>query len=235
MSKMDSYRYDLHVHSALSPCAENDMTPVTVVGKAMLDGLDFIAIADHNAIGSVEVALLAGREYGIKVVPAMELQTNEDIHILCLFEKFEELKAFYDEIDFGPLKNNKAIFGDQLMYDEDDNVVAEEERMLLASANISSESVPELVKRHNGVAIPAHIDREMNGMLQILGTVTEGFDTVEISSRADENFVKEWSGKKRTVIDSDAHVLDDISTKGVIELEEYSVAALLDSLGRIKK
>lgn len=235
MSKMDSYRYDLHVHSALSPCAENDMTPVTIVGKAMLDGLDFIAIADHNAIGSVEVALLAGREYGIKVVPAMELQTNEDIHILCLFEKFEELKAFYDEIDFGSLKNNKAIFGDQLVYDEDDNVVAEEERMLLASANISSESVPELVIRHNGVAIPAHIDREMNGMLQILGAVTDGFDTVEISSRADEDFVKEWSGKKRTVIDSDAHVLDDISTKGVIELEEYSVAALLDSLGRTKK
>lgn len=231
---MESYRYDLHVHSALSPCAENDMTPVTVVGKAMLDGLDFVAIADHNAIDSVQVALAAGKAFGIKVVPAMELQTNEDIHILCLFEAFDELKSFFDEIDFCRLKNKKEIFGEQLIFDEDDNVVGEEERMLLASANISSEAVPELVKKHNGVAIPAHIDRDMNGMLQILGTVTDGFDTVEISTAASEEFAREWKAKKRVVTDSDAHTLDSISKKGVIELEEYSVAALLDSLGRTR-
>ena len=80
-------KYDLHVHSALSPCADNDMTPVNVVAYAKLNGLDMVAISDHNAIGNVEVALKAGEAFGITVVPAIEVQTLEDIHILCLFKK----------------------------------------------------------------------------------------------------------------------------------------------------
>ena len=75
---MALYHYDLHIHSALSPCAEKDMTPVTIVGLGKMNGLDFIAVSDHNSIKNVEVALKAGEFYGIKVVPAMELQTNED-------------------------------------------------------------------------------------------------------------------------------------------------------------
>lgn len=227
---MMKYLYDLHIHSALSPCAENDMTPVTIVGQAKLSGLDFVAIADHNAIGNVEVALAAGEAYGIAVVPAIELQTSEDIHILCLFERFGDLKAFFGEIKFSQLKNRKDIFGDQIIFDEDDNIVGEEERMLLASADISSEDVPALAERYGGVAVPAHIDREMNGMLAILGAVTEGYRTVEFSSQADGAFINEWSDNRKVIIDSDAHALDDISLKGEIELKEYSVKALLDAL-----
>lgn len=229
---MKTYRYDLHIHSALSPCAENEMTPVTVVGAAKLSGLDFVAIADHNAIGNVQVAQAAGEAYGIKVVPSMELQTNEDIHILCLFDTYEQLKCFYDEVEFADLLNRKDIFGEQLVIDEDDNVVGEEERMLLACANISSDNVPQLARKHGGLAIPAHIDREMNGMLAILGAVTDNYETVEISSRATDEFIAQWREKKTVVIDSDAHTLDDISQRGEIELEEYSVSALLDALGR---
>ena len=79
------YRYDLHIHSALSPCAEEEMTPVTIVGQAALSGLDFVAIADHNAIGHVPLALRAGEEFGVRGVPAVEVQTSEDIHLLCMF------------------------------------------------------------------------------------------------------------------------------------------------------
>ena len=120
---MGLYHYDLHIHSALSPCAENDMTPVTIVGLAKLNGLDFVAISDHNSIKNVEVAMAAGQFYGINVVPAMELQTNEDIHILCLFRNFEGLKSFYSEINFSTRLNKPKIFGEQRIIDEDDNIV----------------------------------------------------------------------------------------------------------------
>ncbi len=224
------YKYDLHIHSALSPCADNDMTPVNIVGTAKLLGLDYVAIADHNAIGNVKVAILAGIEYGIKVVPAFELQTNEDVHILCLFKKFESLENFYNSIKFSTRQNRKEIFGEQLLLDEDDNVIGEEQNMLLDSAQISSEDVPKLVDKFDGVAIPAHIDRDMNGMLQMLGAITDGYDTVEISNNADNEFLAMWKNQRMVIIDSDAHTLNDISTKGEIELKEYSIDALIEKL-----
>lgn len=221
------YRYDLHVHSALSPCADKDMTPVTIVGAAKLLGLDFVAIADHNSVLNVEVAMAAGEAYGIEVVPAMELQTREDVHILCLFPTFEALQAFHSAVTFSKRLNRPDIFGEQLIMDEDDNVVGHEPTMLLDSADISSTDVPELVARFGGAAVPAHIDRDSNGMIAILGGIEDGYGTVEISSKASAEFVEKWSKGRIVIVDSDAHTLDAISSKGEVELAEYSVSALL--------
>lgn len=229
------FSYDLHIHSALSPCAENSMTPVTVVGTAKILGLDFVAISDHNSILNVEVAMRAGEEFGVKVVPAIEVQSNEDVHILCLFKTFEDLKAFTDEIPFSDRKNREDIFGEQLIMDEDDNVVGREEKMLLDSAKISADVIPDIVEKHGGVAIPAHIDRDGNGMLAILGSIPKRYSTVELSSKCDRADLESWAESRLVVIDSDAHVLDDISTRGVIDLDEYSVSALVDRLKQGKK
>ena len=38
--------YDLHIHSCLSPCGDEDMTPGNIVGMAALKGLDVIAVTD---------------------------------------------------------------------------------------------------------------------------------------------------------------------------------------------
>ena len=40
---------DLHIHSCLSPCGDELMTPNNIAGMAMLKGLDAIAVADHNS------------------------------------------------------------------------------------------------------------------------------------------------------------------------------------------
>lgn len=226
------FKYDLHIHSALSPCADKSMTPTNIAGYAKLSGLDFAAVSDHNAIANVPAAIEAGREYGIKIVPAMELQTNEDIHLLCLFESFDALERFFNVIEFSDRRNRSDIFGCQLVLDSDDNVLYEEERMLLDSAKISSNEAGRLARKLGGIAVPAHIDREMNGMLAILGAVGEEFGTVEISARADENFIREWKKSRNVILNSDAHVLNDISSKGEINLEEYSIKALLDAVGR---
>ncbi|MEG2203410.1 MAG: PHP domain-containing protein, partial [Christensenellaceae bacterium] len=41
--------YDFHIHSALSPCGEDDMTPNNIVNMAKIKGLDAIAVCDHNS------------------------------------------------------------------------------------------------------------------------------------------------------------------------------------------
>lgn len=224
------YRYDLHIHSALSPCAEEEMTPVTIVGQAALSGLDFVAVADHNAIGHVPLALRAGEEFGVTVVPAVEVQTREDIHLLCLFATYEELEAFFRRIPVSERKNRSDLFGEQLYFDEDDNVIGHEERMLLDSAAISCDDVRELAFAMGGIAVPAHIDRDANSMLNILGAVPVEYPVVELSSRASEETLAEWSRERLVIVDSDAHILDDISVRGEMDLPERSASALVTAL-----
>lgn len=222
--------YDLHIHSALSPCADDQMTPANIVGWAKLGEIDAVAIADHNAIANVRVAMNVGDAYGVVVVPAMELQTAEDIHILCLFDSFENLQSFYDCIDFADIQNRAEIFGEQWIMDEDDNVIATEPRMLLVASGISVEDVFSLADKFDGIAIPAHIDREENGMVAILGTVTEDFDVVELSPTADES-MQQYCQNRKVIADSDAHVLEDIGkAHGVLQVEELSARGILRAL-----
>ena len=51
---------DLHIHSALSPCADDDMTPNNIVNMAMLKKLDAISITDHNSCDNVEQSSSSG-------------------------------------------------------------------------------------------------------------------------------------------------------------------------------
>ena len=45
---MNRYFYDFHIHSCLSPCGDNDMTPNNIVGMAAISGLEIIAITDNE-------------------------------------------------------------------------------------------------------------------------------------------------------------------------------------------
>ncbi|MDR1939725.1 MAG: phosphoesterase [Clostridiales bacterium] len=229
------YFYDLHIHSALSPCADNDMTPNNIMGMAAVNGLNIIAVADHNSIKNVGSFLALQEEYDVTVVPAFELQTAEDIHFLCLFPDIGSLTRFYDGISFGDIKNNKTIFGDQLIFDAADNVVGEEERMLLASADIYSYRVRKAVREAGGVAVPAHIDRETNGMVSILGNLDDDYDAVEFSPKADGAFRQIYGKNRSVLIDSDSHMLGTISEAvNAVELDERSAKALIKRLyGRL--
>ena len=223
-------KYDLHIHSALSPCADDNMTPSNIVGFAKLQGLDAVAIADHNAIANVKVAMDVGDAFDVVVVPAMELQTAEDIHILCLFESLEDLQSFYNCINFADIQNRAEIFGEQLILDEDDNILGKEQRMLLVASGVSVEEVVSLAKQHNGIAVAAHVDREENGMVAILGTVTEDFSVVEISATATKQIQCYTTGRK-VITNSDAHTLEDIGVAdGELEVVERSAKGILQAL-----
>jgi len=216
---MNRYYYDLHIHSCLSPCAENDMTPCNIAGLAALNGLNIVALTDHNSGKNCPAFYKAAKNYGVIPVAGMELTTAEDIHLVCLFPTLEDAMNFSDEIDKRRIrvKNRKDIFGDQLIMDEEDNVLGEEEDLLPNATTVSLDEAPTLVEKHNGVCYPAHIDREANGIIAILGELpkTPEFSSVEIRDRENTDaYVKEHNLEGKTdVVSSDAHMIEQLREK----------------------
>ena len=86
---MKKYYYDLHIHSCLSPCGDNDMTPNNIAGMGVVAKLDIMALTDHNTCRNCPAFFAAAEKNGIVPVAGMELTTAEDIHLLCLFEELE--------------------------------------------------------------------------------------------------------------------------------------------------
>ena len=223
-------KYDLHIHSGLSPCAENDMSPINILAMSSVKGLNMIAISDHNAIDNVKVTVELGNLLHITVVPAIELQTSEDIHMLCLFKKVEDLENFFKEVKLQQVVNNEQIFGEQIIYDEDGKDVSHLDNLLLVASNIPSYKIKSIITKYDGVAIPAHIDIESNSMLNILGNVDEEFRVVEISSHATKEFKEKYSNRLE-LFNSDAHTLVDIGKQeGKLNLRKNTAECLIEYL-----
>ena len=104
---MNDYFYDLHIHSALSPCADNDMTPNNIAGMAAIKGLSILALTDHNSAKNCPAFFDACKQQGIIAIAGMELSTAEDIHLVCLFEELDDAMRFDAEIEkhLMPIKN----------------------------------------------------------------------------------------------------------------------------------
>ena len=242
---MNAYAYDLHVHSALSPCADDDNTPNNLAGMAALNGIQVMALTDHNTCRNCPAFFAAAKRYGVVPVPGMELTTAEDIHVVCLFENLEDALSFSDEVDSRRIliPNRKDIFGDQFIYDENDEVIGEEAHLLSNATTISLDEAPEIVKKYGGVCYPAHIDRESNGVIAILGTFPES----PYFTAAELHFAKNLTAYpeefpilkgKRLVVSSDAHYLGDLREENerlLIPDEPYSGAFVRKNLIRILK
>lgn len=231
---MNRYYYDFHIHSCLSPCADDDNTPNNIAGMATLCGLNIVALTDHNSCKNCPAFYEACKRYGIIPVAGMELTTAEDIHVVCLFERLEEAMAFDEELQKHRMliKNRTDIFGNQLILDGEDNVIGEEEHFLSNATDISLEQVPEIVEHFNGVCYPAHIDRQANGVVAVLGTFPETpyFKNIEINRREKiEEYVSKYSLEdKRVIVSSDAHYLTDMRDKeNYFELEDEPYSAAL--------
>ena len=216
---MRRYYYDLHNHSCLSPCADNDNTPNNLTGMAALSGIEILALTDHNTAKNCPAFFEAAERYGILPVAGVELTTSEDIHAVCLFENLADAMRFDKALEVHRLKfkNRPDIFGEQLILDGMDNVIGTEEDLLSYATDISIEDAPALVKSYGGVCYPAHIDRDANGIISVLGTLPEDaeFSCVEFhKSENVEKFATRYSISGKTVIiSSDAHCLTDIRDK----------------------
>ncbi len=216
---MNRYYYDFHIHSCLSPCGDDDNTPNNIAGMATLCGLNIVALTDHNTCKNCPAFFEAAKKYGIIPIAGMELTTSEDIHVVCLFEELGDAMRFNEYIDSKRIriKNRPTIFGEQLIMDGEDNVIGSEPYLLSNATSISIEDVYTLVDSFGGISFPAHIDRESNGIIAILGTLP--FDTdfklFELNSKEKADSYSERYGidQSRFVIGSDAHILTDMRDK----------------------
>lgn len=213
---MSRYYYDFHVHSCLSPCGDADNTPNNLAGMAFLNGVSIMALTDHNSSRNCPAFFAAARRYGIVPIAGMELTTSEDIHAVCLFETLEDALAFNDEVDTRRIriKNREDIFGEQLILDEEDNVIAHEEDLLINATTISLDEAPQLAASYGGICYPAHIDRPANGAIEILGDFPHyvGFRLAELHDRSNKEAYVSTYGLEgmRLLFSSDAHYLDQL-------------------------
>ncbi len=213
---MTRYRYDFHVHSCLSPCGDADNTPNNIAGMAYLNGINIMALTDHNTSRNCPAFFAAARRYGVIPVAGMELTTSEDIHAVCLFERLEDALAFNDEVDTRRvrIKNREDIFGEQLLLDENDNVVGREEDLLINATTIALDEAPILAAKYGGICYPAHIDKQANGAIEILGDFPHyaGFRIAEMHDREKIQTYVETYGLQgmRIMVSSDAHYLHQL-------------------------
>ena len=211
--------YDFHIHSCLSPCAENEMTPATIAGMAALNGLRMAALTDHNSCGNLPAFFEACRAYGVLPVAGIEVESAEAVHIVCLFPQMDLAMDFWQDTvkpALPSIKNKPAIFGDQQFMNADDEVVGEEPILLINSTGLSIDDIADAARRAGGVPFPAHVDRPSNGIIEILGGFPPepGFACVEFNDSKNILALRQTYlelGNLLTLTNSDAHRLEQIN------------------------
>jgi PHP family Zn ribbon phosphoesterase len=212
---LQQYFADLHVHTALSPCGSDEMTPPAIVTAALQAGLALVAICDHNSARNAAAVQDAAGER-LAVLAGMEVTSVEVAHVLGLFPTVADAEAAGADVrSLLPVADNDytVYWGEQPLMDADGRVVGAETRALGLATTLTVEAVVELIHRYGGLAIASHIDRRSFGVISQLGffPAQAGFDAVELSSHVSATAVPELSalGLPMTTA-SDAHYLADI-------------------------
>ncbi len=229
---VNKFYYDLHIHSCLSPCGDNDMTPNNIAGMAALKMLDIVALTDHNTAKNCPAFFKACKANGIIPIAGMELTTAEDIHIVCLFETLEAAMEFdsYVQTKRIFIKNRVDVFGEQLILDGDDNLIGTDEYLLSNATVLSLDEAYDAAVSHGALVYPAHIDRQSNGIISTLGMLPEtpGFSAVEYHNASEKSGYETRFpilSEKKIVVSSDAHYLWDINEREnyfLLDDEPYS-------------
>jgi hypothetical protein len=234
-----SFRADLHIHTALSPCADGEMTPPAIVAAAAKAGLDVIAISDHNTAGNVAAVQQAAKDAGngLTVFPGMEITSAEEAHVLGVFPDLQaaegaaaELRTLLPQADSAYY----TYFGDQTLHAATGHPVGTETAALSAASPLDLTSTVEFIHRLGGLAIAAHVDRKAFSVYSQLGFFPQeaGFDGVEVSRRVPEGspHLDEYSALGLPLVGfSDSHFLDEIGTAATelrLAAPEFSELAL---------
>jgi PHP family Zn ribbon phosphoesterase len=238
-SSRREYHVDLHIHTVLSACAEVEMIPPLIVEEALQKGLHVIAITDHNATGNATAVMEAAAGTELVVLPGMELLTQEEVDVLCIFDAPEQAQAWQAQVDrwLLPLDNDASHFGPQFLVDAAGDFVAEDTRMRKAPARVGIEEATRAVHALGGLVIPAHVERDVYGLMYVLGFWPPDLeaDAAEVSHnlRPSQAYTQYPSLRNIPIISSsDAHFLDWIgNTRTVFWLEDTpSVASLRSAL-----
>lgn len=208
---------DLHVHTALSPCADAAMTPPVIVGAALSEGLGMIAVCDHNSARNVAAVQEVAGDH-LVVLAGMEITTVEECHVVGLFPDAPSAEAAGAEVGvtLGVIDDDyETFFGEQRLLDAAGEETGRETLALATATTLSVDAAVGLVHRHGGIAVAAHIDRQSFGVIGQLGFFPSeaGFDAVELSRHvpADPQSEAEFRVHGLPVLHaSDAHYVRDV-------------------------
>ncbi len=192
------------------------MIPPLIVQKALECGLNLIAITDHNASENVPAVIRAAEGYDLCVLPGMELQTKEEVHVLCIFDTMDQLSNLQELVNrkLPDVKNNIEYFGEQFIVDHTGEFIQRKEQLLINSTTLSFEEAFHVVTELGGLFIPAHVNRQAFGLIDHLGFVPPNLDldALEISRHLSmEKVAEKFPQIKDYVIiqSGDVHYLDD--------------------------
>lgn len=229
---------DLHIHSVLSPCGDFDMAPGPVLEEARKKQLNLIAITDHNSGDNARAFCEAARHTGIIVLPGMEVTTQEEAHVLTLFDQVDQLLV-WQAIVYAALpaiKNKEEIFGVQVQVNAADEVVQIHDRFFAGTANLSIDTVVKQVHALGGLCIPAHVDKPVFSVISQLGAIPPDLDIIAVEiyrKRGIDAALKEFPELRNysLVRSSDAHYLQDIGVaRTTYFLESPTIQELRKSL-----
>ncbi|MCI5773734.1 MAG: PHP domain-containing protein [Erysipelotrichaceae bacterium] len=194
------------------------MTPNNIVNMALIKGLDMIAICDHNS--NLQLPAMAQLADKIKILYGVEIETQEEVHILALFKKLKDNQAFITVLDKYKLHtpNDPQFFGNQLIMDEKDQIVDQHADLLLTSTFLSIDDWIAHIHQHHGIAILAHVMDRKNSITNQLGFIPENIlcDAIEVKDKKEMALVKALYpayAQHLFLINSDAHRLVDISER----------------------
>ncbi|NLY90774.1 MAG: PHP domain-containing protein [Firmicutes bacterium] len=213
---LKTYNADLHLHTVLSPCGDGQMVPELIFSQALKNQVKVLAITDHNSTGNLP-AFLRCCPPEIWVIPGMEVQTKEEIHLICLFPGLEPAMEWGRTVRalLPPVRNEKGYFGPQIILDERGKISGEEELLLLNSIGLSLEETVVQVRNLGGIIYPAHIDRPAFSINSQIGFIpaTLEFRVLEISARTSWEQTSRQHPGYTLVQASDAHYLPQIGVK----------------------
>jgi 3',5'-nucleoside bisphosphate phosphatase len=232
-----TFAADLHVHTVLSPCGADEMTPPAVVEAALRRGLDMIAVCDHNSARNAPAVREAARGV-LAVLHGMEITTAEEVHVLGLFPDAEAALAAGEEVRATLPEADGAArrrFGEQTVCDAEGRAVGRERKLLAAASGFALPEAVRMISRHGGLAVAAHVDRPSFSVFSQLGLfpADAGFDAVEISATG---AVPAWAGLIAALTlprlhSSDAHFLEEIGKgRTSLRLEEPTFPELARAL-----
>ena len=235
--------YDLHIHSCLSPCGDNEMTPANIAGMAAVLGLDVVALTDHNSCRNCSPFLKMADTYGLLALPGMELTTAEDVHVLCLFPDLYAAMDFdaYVYARMFKIANKEHVFGAQLLYDENDQIIGHEPNLLISNASIHFEDVFDLTEERGGIMIPAHIEKTSNSLISNLGFVPPDSrflcaELKDLNKLQDLKTLNPYLDQCKIITNSDAHYLEHINEPtNFLEVHSRKISDILRALKGLGK
>ena len=222
------YFYDVHIHTALSPCADVLMSPNNILNMAMLKELNIIAITDHNSCLQLDVIEELKESYEMLVVPGAEIEVKEKYHVVCLFASFEEARRFQKEIEsyLHKTMHDEVMYGEQHLFDVFDDIVNQYQVSLMGSSNIGLLQLRHMMNQYQGIMILAQIEK--------LHTIYQDiFDAIEVNANTNiEIFNHQLESLEYKILrNSDAHQIIDISEPvHTIELEDLTIESLFKAI-----